>query len=95
MSQQYSPSVPPQLNDDLLPYLSDEFLRVALAVNNLLSGQWEINRQLPIRLKPGWVGYLAGVPANPSDPSDTGSDPLGTGVEGIYRFGTDGWHYIG
>lgn len=92
---QYNPSVPPQKTEDLLPYLSDEFQRVAQEVNNLLAGQWEVSYKLPIRLKPGWVGYLAGVSANPLDPSDTGSDPLGTGAEGVYRFGTLGWVYIG
>lgn len=92
---QYNPSVPPQVDDDLLPYLSEEFVRVALAVNGVLSGQLEINYRLPVRLKAGWVGYLAGIPANPLDPSDTGSDPLGTGLEGLYRYGTTGWVYIG
>ena len=92
---QYSPSVPPQLDEELLPYLSEEFTRVALAVNNQLAGQWEISYKLPVRLKPGWVGYLAGVPADPLVPGDTGSDPLGTGLEGIYRYGTTGWVYIG
>lgn len=92
---QYSPSVPPQMDEELLPYLSEEFHRVALAMNNLLAGQWEVGRKLPIRLKPGWVGYLAGVPKNPLDPNDTGSDPLGTAQEGLYRFGTTGWAYIG
>ena len=92
---QYSPSVPPQMDDDLLPYLSEEFLRVAQAVNGLLSGQQEILYQLPPRLKPGWVGYLAGVPKDPLDLQDTGSDPLGTGQEGLYRYGLTGWVYIG
>lgn len=92
---QYNPSVPPQIDEDLLPYLSDEFHRVAQAINGNLSGQWSIGYQLPRRLKPGWVGMLAGVPADPTNPSDTGSDPLGLGKEGLYRFGTTGWAYIG
>lgn len=92
---QYSPSVPPQVDEELLPYLSDEFHRVAQAVNDTLAGQWDINYRYPPRLKPGWVGYLAGVPADPTDPHDTGSDPLDTGLEGLYRFGTSGWAYIG
>lgn len=83
---QYSPSVPPQSSEDLLPYLSEEFLRVAQAVNTALSGQYEVNYQLPPRFKPGWVGYLAGV---------GDSDPLGTGQEGLYRYGASGWVYIG
>lgn len=89
---QYNPAVPPQMDDDLLPYLSDEFLRVAQAVNNVLIGQWEVNYTLPQRLKPGWVGYLAGKPASAGN---SGSDPLGTGQEGLYRFGTTGWVYVG
>ena len=92
---QYNPSVPPQFDDDLLPYLSDEFHRVALGMNNLLSGQWEPQVKLPVRLKVGWVGYLMGVPKNPADDQDTGSDPLGTGEEGLYRYGSTGWVYIG
>lgn len=92
---QYNPNVPPQVDEDLLPYLSEEFLRVAQAINGQLSGQWEIGYQLPLRLKPGWVGYLAGIPKDPSDPQDTGSDPLGTGQEGLYRYGLTGWVYIG
>ncbi|UMO76446.1 hypothetical protein DNAM_180 [Pseudomonas phage BroderSalsa] len=92
---QYNPSVPPQLDEDLLPYLNDEFLRVALAMNNVLAGLWEINHRLPLRLKPGLVVYLAGKPKDPLDPNDTGSDPLGTGEEGLYRYGTTGWKYIG
>lgn len=89
---QYNPSVPPQMDEELLPYLSDEFHRVAQAINDVLAGQWEINYNLPVRMKPGWVGYLAGLPATEGN---TGSDPLGTGKEGLYRFGTTGWAYIG
>lgn len=84
--KQYNPQVPPQAEQDLLPYLSDEFLRVAEMMNDLLAGQWELSHTLPERLKPGWVGYLSGGPK---------ANPLGTGQEGLYRFGTDGWHYIG
>lgn len=83
---QYNPSVPPQIDEDLLPYLSEEFLRVAQVINGVLAGQQEINHTLPIRLKPGWVGYLSGGPE---------ADPLGTGEEGLYRYGTKGWVYIG
>lgn len=81
----YNPLVPPQTNDDLLPYLSEEFVRVAQALNNTLEGQWEIRHQMPVRLKPGLVAYFDG----------TDADPLGTGVEGLYRYGTTGWVYIG
>lgn len=81
----YNPLVPPQTNEDLLPYLNEEFVRVAEALNNTLEGQWEIRHQLPIRFKPGLVVYLDGVDAN----------PLGTGLEGLYRYGKAGWVYIG
>lgn len=93
--RQYIPNVPPQLDEELLPYLSEEFHRVSENLNGVLTGQWEIEQNLPIRLKPGWVGYLAGIPANPLDPQSTGSDPLGTGQEGLYRYSTTGWVYIG
>ena len=83
----YNPNVPPQLNDDLLPYLSDEFLRVAQVINDLQDGQYGVQYKMPIRYKPGTVIYLSG----------TGdADPLGTGLEGLYRYGTDKvWKYIG
>lgn len=83
---QYNPSVPPQADEDLLPYLSDEFSRVAVAINDVLAGQTGLHYQLPVRLKPGWVGCLSGIPP---------ADPLGTGQEGLYRFGTTGWVFIG
>lgn len=92
----YNPSVPPQGAEDLLPFLQDELLRVAQAFNDMQDGVWEIRHSMPVRYKPGTVIYLAGKPKNPLDPSSTGSDPLGTGKEGLYRFGSDNlWHYIG
>lgn len=93
--KQYLPNVPPIFDEDLLPFISEELVRIAEALNSQLAGQWEIGQNLPVRLKPGWVGYLAGIPANPLDPMSTGSDPLGTGQEGLYRYGTTGWVYIG
>lgn len=81
----YNPLVPPQTNDDLLPYLNEEFVRVAQALNDNLEGLYEIRHQMPVRLKPGLVVYFDGVNAN----------PLGTGAEGLYRYGTTGWVYIG
>lgn len=81
----YNPLVPPQTNEDLLPYLNEEFVRVAQSLNNTLEGQWEIRHQLPVRFKKGLVVYLDGKDAN----------PLGTGKEGLYRYGSTGWVYIG
>ncbi len=81
----YNPLVPPQKDEDLLPYLNEEFVRVAEALNNTLEGQWEVRHQLPVRLKRGLVVYLDGTDAN----------PLGTGAEGLYRYGSAGWVYIG
>ncbi len=92
----YNPSVPPQLDEDLLPFLQDEFLRVAQAFNGVLEGQHRVLYNMPVRYRPGAVVYLAGLPKDPADPTSTGSDPLGTGQEGLYRFGTDNiWKYIG
>lgn len=82
----YNPQVPPQDSEELLPYLNDEFLRVAQAFNANQNGEWEINYKIPKKYKPGTVKYFDGVNAN----------PLGTGLEGLYRFGLDNaWHYIG
>ena len=83
---QYTPAIPPQREEDLLPYLNEEFVRVAQSFNNLEEGYWTINYNMPIRVRPGLIKYFDGVNA----------DPLGTGVEGLYRYGTDGlWHYVG
>lgn len=82
----YNPQVPPQIPDDLLPYLNDEFGRVSQAINPVLNGEWEILHAVPAKYRPGTVKYFDGTDAN----------PLGTGFEGLYRFGTDlAWHYIG
>ena len=82
----YNPQVPPQVPDDLLPYLNDEFFRVSQAVNPSLNGEWEILHVIPTKFKPGTVKYFDG----------TDADPLGTGLEGLYRYGTDNaWHYLG
>lgn len=83
---QYNPLVPPQNEQDLLPYLNEEFHRVSQAYNPVSNGEWEIHRVMPTKYRKGTVLYLDGV----------GADPLGTGQEGLYRFGLDGlWHYIG
>lgn len=82
----YNPQVPPQQPEELLPYLSEEFLRVAQSYNALDNGEWMIHYTMPPKVRPGMVKYLDGV----------GADPLGTGLEGLYRYGTDNaWHYIG
>lgn len=83
----YNPSVPPQLGEDLLPYLQDEFLRVAQAFNDGTDGQMGVRHTMPERYKPGTVIYLSGGPK---------ADPLGTGQEGLYRYTTDKvWEYVG
>lgn len=82
----YNPQVPPQQPEELLPYLSEEFLRVAQSYNALDNGEWTIHYTMPPKVRPGMVKYFDGVGAN----------PLGTGLEGLYRYGTDNaWHYIG
>lgn len=82
----YNPLVPPQDPADLLPYLNDEFGRVAKAVVPLQNGEMEISYAIPPKVRPGMVKYFDGVQA----------DPLGTGLEGLYRYGLDNlWHYIG
>ena len=81
----YSPSIPPQKPEELTQFVSEEFLRVAQALNNSLDGLYEVRHQIPVRVKRGLVVYLDGVDAN----------PLGTGQEGLYRYGAGGWVYIG
>lgn len=83
---QYAPAIPPVDQDNLLPYLNDEFVRVAQSLNNLDAGLWTINYVLPSKLKPGLVKYFDG----------TNADPLMTGKEGIYYYGLDSnWHFLG
>ncbi len=54
-------------------------------MNDLNDGNWSISHEIPSKLKPGLVKYFDGVDAN----------PLGTGKEGLYRYGADGlWHYV-
>lgn len=81
----YSPQIPPQNPEELVLFVSEEFLRVAQALNNSLDGLYEVRHQMPPKVKPGLVVYLDGVDAN----------PLGTGQEGLYRYGSTGWVYIG
>lgn len=81
----YNPSTPPASADGLLPYLQEEFFRVSQTFNPLLDGQYEVLYRLPVRFKPGMVCYF-----------DGSASPLGSGLEGLYRYTTIGtWVYIG
>lgn len=81
----YNPQIPPQKTEDLTQFVSEEFLRVAQALNNSLDGLYEVRHQMPSKVKQGLVAYFDGLDAN----------PLGTGQEGLYRYGKTGWVYIG
>ena len=82
----YNPLLPPQQPEQLTSYLNEEHQRIADAFNDIKEGLWEISYSLPVRYKPGLVKYFDGVNA----------DPLGTGQEGLYRYGLDNlWHYVG
>lgn len=80
----YNPKIPPQRSEDLLPYLDDEFLKIAANINDMLVGQYEVLYVQPAKRKPGLVVYADGIKWNP-----------GSG-EGLYRF-TLGkiWKFIG
>lgn len=81
----FNPLVPPQQPEDLLPYLNDEFGRVAAEYNALQNGEWQVRSTIPPKVRPGMLCYFDGVNAN----------PLGTGKEGVYRYGKDNlWHYV-
>lgn len=81
----YNPSIPPSTREDLLEYLNEEFFRVSSAYNPILEGLYEIHYNLPVKVKPGMVMYFAGS-----------ASPLGSGLEGLYRYTTIGtWVYIG
>lgn len=82
----YNPQVPPQQPEELLPYLSDEFQRVAQSVIPMENGEWKVNHTLPNKIKPGMVKVFDGVDA----------DPLGTGKAGIYWVNeANQWVYAG
>jgi hypothetical protein len=82
---EYTPSVPPQVAEDLLPFLNEELVRIAQASNNLSAGFWEIAYKLPQRVRPGLIKYFDGVNA----------DPLGLGLEGLYYYNLAGeWVYV-
>lgn len=80
----YNPAVPPVNEDDLLPYLNEEFFRVAVSFNPLLEGLYQIHYKLPTKVKPGLVLYFAAEVQG------------GGSLEGLYRYDTNGvWIYIG
>jgi hypothetical protein len=81
----YNPAVPPSTKEDLLVYLNEEFFRVSISYNPILEGLYEIHYKAPTKVQPGMVRYFSG-PAS----------PLGTGLEGLYRYSLAGvWVYIG
>ena len=69
----YTPRIPPQNPEELLPYLDDEFTRVAQVLNRVESGEYQILYAQPSRIFPGLVVYADGTTWNPG------------GGEGIYR----------
>lgn len=80
----YTPRIPPDKTEDLLPYLDDEFLKVAAVLNDSLAGMREIQYKPPARVKPGLVVIADGTEWNP-----------GSG-EGLYRYNLAGaWVFIG
>lgn len=81
----FNPSAPPVDENGLLQYLQEEFNRVSESYNPLIEGQYEVLYKLPNKFKPGMVCYFAGS-----------ASPLGTGIEGLYRYSTAGtWIYVG
>lgn len=80
----YTPRIPPAKSEDLLPYLDDEFLKIAAVLNDSLTGLKEIQHKEPSKRKPGLVVYADGVDWNPSS------------GEGLYRYNIAGvWVFIG
>ncbi|UVN13822.1 hypothetical protein FBPa29_0072 [Pseudomonas phage vB_PaeP_FBPa29] len=82
MSQKYSPSIPPQEEEELLPFLNDEFVRVGQTLNDLADGYWGVSMEPPKKLKPGTVKYFAPGVVGP--------------VSGIYHYDLDNqWRLAG
>lgn len=80
----YTPRIPPQNAEDLLPYLDDELVKVAQNINSLLTGEHQVLYKEPPKRKPGLVVYADGIEWNP-----------GSG-EGLYRYNISGnWVFIG
>lgn len=81
----FNPSTPPTTPEGLLPYLQEEFFRVSYSYNPILDGQHEVLYRLPVKVRPGMVCYF-----------DGSASPLGSGLEGLYRYTTiNTWVYIG
>lgn len=82
----YNPQVPPQQPEELLPYLNDEFQRVATSLVPMENGEFKVQHTLPNKIKPGMWKIFDGVDA----------DPLGTGKAGIYWVNeANQWVYAG
>ncbi|WFP47278.1 hypothetical protein FJK_gp57c [Pseudomonas phage FJK] len=82
MSQKYSPSIPPQEEEELLPFLNEEFVRVGQTLNDLADGYWGVSMETPKKLKPGTVKYFAPGVVGP--------------VSGIYHYDLDNqWRLAG
>lgn len=78
----YNPSVPPAKDDDLLPFLDDELVRIGQTLNDVSDGYWGLTQNIPERLKPGLVKYFAAGVVGPK--------------EGIYTYGQEEvWRYGG
>jgi hypothetical protein len=76
----YSPQIPPQKSEELLPYLSDEFAKIAESYNDLQDGFLGIDYVEPLRVRPGMIKLFDGTEA----------DPEGTGVQTLYFMNTSG-----
>lgn len=80
----YTPRIPPQEDAELLPYLDDEFVKVAQELNKLSTGEYQIVYKEPAKMKPGLVVYADGTQWNP-----------GSG-EGLYRRSlSNTWVFVG
>lgn len=77
----YVPRVPPSKEEELLPYLDDELMRIATQLNAV--HEYDILTEPPSRIVPGLVIYHI-----------ASSAPFTN--EGLYRYSTGGtWVYIG
>lgn len=76
----YSPQIPPQDEKQLLPFLSDEFAKVASSYNDLQDGFMGVAYNVPERLRPGMLKIFDGTEANPES----------TGLNTAYIYGLDG-----
>ena len=82
MATKYNPSIPPAKDNELLPFLDDEFVRISQTLNDVSAGYWGQDENIPERLKPGLVKFFAPGVVGPK--------------EGIYTYGKEGvWRYGG